>query len=67
MSKNKNACVQRAVWRQSGCGSRTVLWDFGSSSPVRAFVSPRPNAKPPERCAQPPTVQWTMKRINELK
>jgi len=34
---------------QAGLTSRTLLWDFGSLSPVRAFVNPRPNAEPPPR------------------
>jgi len=30
-----------------GVRSQKVLWEFESLSPVRTFVFPRPNAKPP--------------------
>jgi len=48
----KNAFAQRAVWRQSGCGSYDTLQDFGSLALVRASPIPRPTAKPPPRWAQ---------------
>jgi len=44
---NKKPAHNKRFGVRRGVHSRKVLREFESLSPVRAFVFPRPNAKPP--------------------
>jgi len=56
-SVNKKAAPNKRFGVSRGVCSRKVLWEFESLSPVRAFVFPRPHAKPPTVGRQPRDVR----------
>jgi len=55
LTANKRFGVRRGICSQK------VLREFESLSPVRTFVFPRPNAKPPTVVCQPRDIRAEMK------
>ena len=65
-SVNKKAAPNKRFGVSRGVCSRKVLREFESLSPVRAFVFPRPNAKPPTvvcKRANVPEKEYELRQI----